>query len=348
MDSQAVEAARVKVETWLVPLEGEPSGPNLEYDPDFLNLLQLVAGKPETQFSAAEPPIWTEVSAQAETLMGRTRDLRVALPWLRAQLNVEGLAALPEGLRLITGLLENHWEHLHPQLDSEDQDDSARVSALASLATLSELLGDVRQALLVQDRRIGNLRVREIEIALGRLPARSDESPRTRAQIEGLLSEQPEINRQLHERSARSKDNLLALQKLMQERLGHERSIDLKPMRQMIEAVIEILPPDQEDAALEGDDEVADEGPARHRAISRAASDPAVISSRQEAVQALDRICLYLDEHEPTNPAQMLLRRAQRLIDKDFLQLVQEFAPDALEAVARAVGIDPNTVQREE
>ena len=35
-------------------------------------------------------------------------------------------------------------------------------------------------------------------------------------------------------------------------------------------------------------------------------------------------ICAYLERSEPTNPAQLLLRRAERLIDKSFLQLVRD------------------------
>lgn len=347
MESSADDVGREQVDAWLVPLDDTPSGPDLEYDIDVLTLSQLVAGKPETQFSAAEPPNWVEIAPLAEQVMGRTRDLRIAMPWLRAQLNVHGLAALPQGLRLLIGLLSDFWETVHPQLDPEDQDDSARLSALAALASMSEVLGDVRQALLVQDRRMGNLRVRDVEIALGRLNARDGEESHTRGQIEGLLSEQPEMLEQLRDRSRRSREGVLELHRQMVERLGHERAVDLKALRQMVEAVIEILPGAEAPASEEGAAPSA-AGDASVPASTRASGDPAAINSRQDAVRALDRICAYLDAHEPTNPAQLLLRRAQRLIDKDFLQLVQEFAPDALEVVARAVGVDPNTLMREE
>ena len=68
------------------------------------------------------------------------------------------------------------------------------------------------------------------------------------------------------------------------------------------------------------------------------------IESRADAIRAIDAVCAYLEQHEPTNPAADLLRRAQRLIDRNFLQLVREFAPDAVGEVARMLGVDPDSL----
>ena len=43
---------------------------------------------------AAVPPDWRTVRSQAEALLERSRDLRVAILWLRAMLNLEGFVAL--------------------------------------------------------------------------------------------------------------------------------------------------------------------------------------------------------------------------------------------------------------
>jgi type VI secretion system protein ImpA len=40
----------------------------------------------------------------------------------------------------------------------------------------------------------------------------------------------------------------------------------------------------------------------------------------------------------------LLLRRAARVIDKNFLQLMRELAPDAVADVARILGVDPSSV----
>ena len=72
------------------------------------------------------------------------------------------------------------------------------------------------------------------------------------------------------------------------------------------------------------------------------------VHSREDALRAIDMVCEYLESAEPTNPAQLLLRRARRMINRNFLQLMKELAPDALSEVARVMGVDPDTVQLDE
>ena len=63
------------------------------------------------------------------------------------------------------------------------------------------------------------------------------------------------------------------------------------------------------------------------------------IESRNDALRAIDMVCEYLERTEPTNPAQLLLRRARRLVNKNFVELVRELAPESLNEVARVMGI---------
>ncbi|WP_425570337.1 ImpA family type VI secretion system protein, partial [Pigmentiphaga soli] len=70
-------------------------------------------------------------------------------------------------------------------------------------------------------------------------------------------------------------------------------------------------------------------------------SAPGTIASRQDALRALDLVCEYLERHEPTNPAPLLIRRACSLMDKGFLEIVRELAPDGLRQVEVIVGSPP-------
>ena len=69
------------------------------------------------------------------------------------------------------------------------------------------------------------------------------------------------------------------------------------------------------------------------------------VAGGAEALRAIEMVCDYLERAEPTNPAQLLLRRAGRLLGHNFLQLMKELAPDALSEVARIMGVDPSTVE---
>ena len=335
MDGLAIDA-------WLEPLDDSACGEDLEYDPAFLELELAVAGKPETQFAAAEPPQWPLVRELAEGLLARSRDLRLATTWGRAALNLEGFAALTPALRLIHGLLDRYWDDLHPRNDPEDGDAFARLSVLGSLDKLDGFLGDLRQCLLLRDLRLGGLRVREVEIALDKLTPREGESTPTVAQIKGMLGDLPDLAEQLRSHVAASREAMQQLQRLMNDRFGLENTVDLKAQRGMIDAVADVLPaPEGADDTAEAADNTA--GAAEGDGPRRSAGPGGLqrIESRQDAIKAINLICAYLEKSEPTNPAQLLLRRAERLIDKNFLQLVRDLAPDAVAEVARIMGVDP-------
>ena len=63
------------------------------------------------------------------------------------------------------------------------------------------------------------------------------------------------------------------------------------------------------------------------------------IRSSQEALLALDKVCQYFDRHEPSSPVPLLLRRAQRLVSKSFLEVVKDFCPDGMSQVEIIGGI---------
>ena len=117
--------------------EESPCGDSLDYDPAFADLEIAARGKPEQQFGntlvPAQEPDWRQVQSKALALMERTRDLRIAVLLARAQTVLEGLPGLTGSLELIRQLLLQHWDHLHPQLDPDDQNDpTLRMNALAA------------------------------------------------------------------------------------------------------------------------------------------------------------------------------------------------------------------------
>jgi type VI secretion system protein ImpA len=48
---------------------------------------------------------------------------------------------------------------------------------------------------------------------------------------------------------------------------------------------------------------------------------------------ALEDACLYLEQAEPSHPAPLLIRRAQRLMRMNFYDIVRDMAPAALPQV---------------
>ncbi|NZD47911.1 type VI secretion system protein TssA [Sphaerotilus sulfidivorans] len=69
------------------------------------------------------------------------------------------------------------------------------------------------------------------------------------------------------------------------------------------------------------------------------APPPGTITSRDEALRQLERVCDWLERNEPSHPAPLLIRRAQRLMGKSFFEIVKDLASDGIESVERIAGL---------
>lgn len=345
------ETENRKVSQWLTPLADDtaPCGPDLEYDNDFLALNQSATGKPESTFGPAEPPDWRAVVDQAEDLLDRSRDLRIATLWLRGKLHLSGYGALAVGLRLINGMVDQLWDHVHPLPDPDDGDPYARVNALTTLREAEGLIGDLRDAKLVQDRAVGELTIRSVLIALGQIQAGESESAFSKDQITSMLraalERAPELRSQCQEALA----NARQLITLTNDRLGSDAAPDMRPLYALANGVAGLLPAEGDSAeSLPADEASSDGGAPIGQAGDGGGSKRSLsgtINSREDAIRAIDLICAYLEKAEPTNPAPLFLRRARQLIGHNFLQLIKALAPEALQGVAGMVGIDPDAIE---
>lgn len=340
------------IEEWLQPVSSDsPCGPNLEYDADFLKLEEAARATPDQEFGRdggeairiqGANADWREVQRLAEGLLARSKDLRVAVYLCRALLHNEGFAGGVTGLALVEGLLETFWDGLHPELDADDNDDpTMRLNALVPLGALEAVVGDLRASFVLRSRSRGELRVRDIEIAQGRLPAASEGAALTEAQLAGLLAAAIDENPGLPKCAA---DGLACVRRIvgiLGERVGEAFVPDLKLLQAALYSVSKALGGAAPEAAGEASGEPGAEpadappgGPGRVAAVAV----PGEIRSREDVMQTLGRLCDYLSRHEPTNPVQLVLRRAQRMMNMSFLELMQDLAPDGLTQAETVVG----------
>lgn len=178
------------LQTLLAPVSDDaPAGPDLEYDPDFLRLERDSAIRAERSLGdaviAAEEPDWDKVQTLALELSRRSRDLRVASRLGAAWLRLRGLPGWADTLALIHGLLEQHWDSVHPQLDADDDNDpTSRVNALVGLSDPMGLLGALRTTAFVQSPRLGRFSLRDLRVANGSIKLADGQSGPSLAEIE--------------------------------------------------------------------------------------------------------------------------------------------------------------------
>jgi type VI secretion system protein ImpA len=66
---------------------------------------------------------------------------------------------------------------------------------------------------------------------------------------------------------------------------------------------------------------------------------PGQISSREDAIRQLERVCAWIERNEPSHPAPLLIRRAQRLMRKSFFEIIRDLVPDGIETIERIAGV---------
>lgn len=339
------ETNSADVANWLLPLpdEAEPCGKDLEYDNEYLELTKAAEGTPETQFGPGEPPNWRDVRSKAANLLTRSRDLRIAILWARAVINLNGFSTFPDAIRLIDGLTQQFWEHVHPLPDPDDGDLYARLNALSILPSAEGLLGDLRQCVFFNVKGMGEIRYRAIELALGLAAAKPEESSLTKDQLLQMIGAATSANSELGELPKLAESALAALIGTLNNRFGVREAPDLKPISSLLKTVQSLFPNNVQDSDSDSPADFNEAGePSAHGARSNGP-----LRSREDAVRAIDMVCEFLERTEPSNPAQFLLRRARKMINHNFLQLVKELAPEALSEIARVMGVNPDDVDLE-
>jgi type VI secretion system protein ImpA len=322
--------------------EAPPCGEDLgeKYDPEFEALERLARGKGEQRLGdklvPATGPDWSTVRQQAEELMKRTKDLRVALLLTRALVHTEHMPGLRDGLDLLHAMLERYWDAVHPRLEGDDP--RMRMNTLAGLADREALVMDVRDALLV---RAGPLKisVRDVLVALGKLKPSGSDGEYSQAQVSAAIASAAAQDRSAIDAVQACVKRIGAIHALLVEKVGAGQATDLKPMSDMLQYLAQGCEAALGDAGAGETAEAAGDAPAQAAGPASPPAMPGEIRSRDDAMRLLDTICIFFERTEPGNPAPLLIRRAQRLMNKSFVEIIEDLAPDSLNRIQEIAGI---------
>jgi type VI secretion system protein ImpA len=328
--------------------EDLPCGVDLSYDARLQELETLVRGKPETQFSPAEAPDWKEIRARCMELFKETKDLRVALTLGVALLQLDGLGGFREGLSLINGIVKQYWTAFHPQLDpADDNDPLQRMNIVASLATPIGTFGDpyqvlekLRHAPLTNSVRMGRFNLADILKAETGTVAGGEAATITPSQIEAaFLDTKPEQIAEIHGWVT----DCLGIAKEMDETIvatvGAANAPDLDLLsRDLIAIQKRISPYVTAGVTTGGSGSGAGASESGAEAVQGGFSVSGEVRSRQDVVMLLDKICAYYARVEPSSPVPLLLKRAARLAEMGFMQIIEDLSPDAISQVRVVTG----------
>lgn len=328
--------------------EDEPSGEDLEYDPEFTEL-EIVAQPGEErqvgdEILAAEDPDYKDVSVKALNILERSHDLRAGVFLAEAQLRLNGYVGFAKATSYIAGCLEQYWDTCHPQLDADDDDDpTMRINAVLALTDDNRILRGVRRAPLTKSRTFGALSLRDIAVAEGEITPTSDMDVVPDAgQVSAAFQDTNEDElREIAAAAAQALADITAIDAVFAEKTPGSGP-DLDPLLKFLKQANNKL-----SAALGGEVEVAEETEAdsNQGAGARVGGGPVAgggggINSPTDVQNALDRIIGYYERCEPSSPLPLLLLRAKKLVNADFLTIVRNMAPSGIENVNLIGGLE--------
>ncbi len=326
--------------------EASPCGDDLTYDAGFLALETAAAGKPEQQFGDtvidAQPPDWREVESLCEALFTRTKDLRVAGLLCRAWVNVQGTGGLADGLELMARMLEQHWDGLHPL--PEDGDYFMRMNALAQVDDAVGLLGDLRQSELL--RLAGSaVTVRDAITVLRGQPLPEGSPPLSADQLRLAAADAWRQGQPKVKGLAAARGSLARIVARCEQKLEGQQRPRFETIQPLLELLSQLQPPDEQPGVTTADGGPAAAGPASPSGAATGAAGasgaPGPLRNREDARNQLLAVADFLERHEPTNPAPLLIRRAARLMGMNFIDIVRELAPDSVGPVQNITGPAP-------
>ena len=323
------------IESLKAPLSPEsPSGEDLSYD----SVRQEIEAAFERAISDAgggdEEIDWNRIvqliCAQAET----TRDLWLPVYLMRAGVKSGQFDVVETGAELLAGLLENLWDSVHPQL--EEYGFLGRRGPTESLVRFAEFLGPMRKVPILRHGRLGEYSGEDFE----RFRTNGDAEPdygMFRAVLEdsddeGLMA--------IVERLTGIDSAIRRADEVLTANSGSDGSTNFQPtydtFAEIIRAVSSFVKgsPDSDGGAV---DDGMEEGVGGQAFADGAPAAPGSINSREDVIRAIDAITAYYARKEPGSPVPFALRRARDWVSLDFLEVLEDIAPNSLDEAKRVL-----------
>ncbi len=341
---------RLSAEELSQPISDDlPCGEDLEYDPVFQEMEVMMQTTDEQEFGdtiiPGTGPDWKGVAEQVDDLNQRTRDLRVLTYGALADLSLKGLKAFSDSLESLNTCIEVFWDSIYPQLDADDDDDATmRLNCLQILNDYEMVSFGLERAPLIEVRGLGAFSLRDIELAENKTSPVGDEKVQDIGLIQGAFGNaDADVLATLGEGVKGSIAQLNRTNELWGRLAANSSAINFDEILKVLEEIRHAIKKYAPAAAAAAAADTATDNPESSTVAQEQGSPVSVssanmsganmsgaINSRTDVINMIDKICDYYSNHEPSSPIPLLLRRAQRLVPKSFVEILEDIAPDGI------------------
>jgi type VI secretion system protein ImpA len=345
----------VNLDKYLQPVSPDrPGGEDLERDPGFAVLRGLIAGPGEglvEQEDRGDTTNWAEVIEQCEKLLARSKNLEVGLILTLALLQKHGLEGFADGVAFLRKLSEGFWAVLYPAPDAEYAEGQAdryleRLNLLRNLSPEVVSDGDpyrfvqrLRKLPLLDGGQLGRFSLGDYRASLNPGAATGGKSASPALLQSALEATKPAALEQARQACARLLEDLSGLQGYLAKVCGEGHGATFRALREALEQMKRFLSGSgvgEEGAAVAA---VASGG--QNAGSTRSSGQLGGVNSRPEVIQALDLIIRYYERCEPNSPIPFMLKRAKRMVNMNFIELIQDLNEPALEQIMVVTGRVP-------
>lgn len=319
------------LETLLAPVAGDdPAGPDLAYDPQ-RHMIEEAFDAPvsidASGVASADTEVdWRAIIAAISDQSLRTKDLWLAVYLIRAGARSGRIATVAAGAQMLAGLLERFWPMVHPRL--EEYGFEARKGACDTLTQFREFPAPFGRIVMIDHQRLGRFSVDDL-IRFHRSADRDEDYGVFRA----ALAEEPveRLNEALRAITA-IRDGVARTDAVLMTHAGSAVGSNFTAIYELLKAAetaIGAFLPHQTVLEEGAADVVSGDGPTQGRHAG------GTIQSREDVVRMLDLLIAWYGRHEPVSPVPLLLERAKTWVPLDFLAVLRDIAPSAVDDARR-------------
>jgi type VI secretion system protein ImpA len=349
----------IDFETLTAPVSADdPCGPDLDLagDSEYMNFVVGAEGRlPSSYFDGKDdsgavgrPFQFSKLELDAVfeaagPLLEKTRDLRLMLLLAKYSLLGRELGDFTTIVKAAATLLSERWDEVHPR--AEDGEFQARMVAVESIEAQPTVIMPLQFVPLIEHRRFGTVSYRSHMIASGAIPPRENEDAIDVAAVERVIRESDLAT--LIARRGQFTDLQAALNRISatwSDKIGSGPSIQLEKVGEIVDKIVAFL-----DGAVTSHDpeagliapkgaEAEGAGQDADTAAGVSAAPPGRVTNPAEAAAALAAVADYFARHEPSSPTLLLVRQANSLLGKSFLEVMRTLVPTYVEHAAINIG----------
>lgn len=317
-------------------------GFNVEYDPDYLNLLDLVRDKPEQQYGdiiiEAKEKDWEKVfNISSDILLEKSKDLNVMSYFSLSSIYCYGVDGLYSSLRVIYDNLNLYWDDLYPSLYDEDNslDPDYRVNSLSLFNSNDGIIKALKNSVLVKNRLTNNsYTFREIEKIL--------ENPADSHNIYPGGMERLYVDFKIAASDKKSEISLLIksldiiknIVNIFDSKVGFSE-LRFDNLEEFINKFILLLKDNNKNEVISIE---LTKNSEKDVFFGEFNWNNFEIKSRNDIDLILEKIYLYFEKNEPSHPAPLFIRRIQRLMTYNFYEIMKDISPDSMDKLINLVG----------